>query len=188
MALQRLEKIVKTAESWYGISEGTREHANLVGMYNLINPLPRGYKLKVTDSWCAAYVSVVMAQCGYKFPFECGVFEMWKKLHAQGCQIIGRVPIPGELVFFKSSHVGIVRDWVSLNYLMPTIEGNSSDMVAHRQHYVYHDSILGFMSPFRYTNGELKEQINAGIWGDGNFAATALQYSGYNVKEVLNAN
>lgn len=188
MGLQRLEKIVQTAENWYGISEGTREHSNLVGMYNRISPLPRGYKLKLTDSWCAAYVSVVMLQCGYDFPFECGVFEMWKKLREQGCQVIGRVPIPGELIFFTSSHVGIVRDWVPLDYMVPTIEGNSGDMVAHRKHQLYHQSILGYMSPFRYTNTEIKEQLNAGIWGGGNFATNALLYSGYDIKEVLNVN
>lgn len=188
MGLQRLEKIIKTAESWYGISEGTREHANLVGIYNRISPLPRGYQLKLTDAWCAAYVSVVMLQCGFDFPFECGVFDMWKKLLDRGCRIIGRVPIPGELIFFRSSHVGFVRDWTTANYKVPTIEGNSGDMVAHRMHNVYSPNILGFMSPFRYTDTELKEQINAGIWGSGNFAKNALFYSGYNIKEVLNAN
>lgn len=177
--MQRLQKIVNTAEAWYGTAEGTREHANLVGIYNRINPLPRGYKLKITDSWCAAYVSVVMFTCGFDFPFECGVFEMWKKLKAQGCQIIGRVPIPGELIFFNTSHVGIVRDWVDASFNSYTIEGNSGDMVAHRKHQVYHSSILGYMSPFRYTDTEINEQINGGIWGNGIFMDNALLYSGY---------
>lgn len=124
--------------------------------------------MNYSDSWCAAYVSVVMRRAGIEnFPYECGCIEMFNKLRDRGCHILGRPPMPGEIVFFKSSHVGIVNDWGDENWNVPTIEGNSGDMCAHRNHNMFDKNILGWCSPYRYSFEEIKKQIEGNIWGEG---------------------
>lgn len=178
--LPKLNKILEIAETYNGIYEGGEVHRHLVDFYNTTTPLPRGYHLKYTDSWCAAYVSVVM-QCAEikEFPFECGVFEMYKKLMEKGCIIQGRFPIPGEILFFKSSHVGIVNGWVQNDFTVSTIEGNTADMCAHRRHNLLHKNILGWASPYRYSVYEILQQVDGKVWGDSETASKLLYINGY---------
>lgn len=178
--LPRLNKILEIAETYNGVKELSEAHLHLVDFYNTINPLPRGYKLKYADSWCAAYVSVVMRRAGIlEFPFECGVFEMFNKLKERNCVIYGRPPMPGELIFFKSSHVGIVNGWLGEDWKAPTIEGNTANMCAHRKHYLLDESILGWASPYRYNREEIGLQIEGGVWGSGVARDYMLQVNNY---------
>lgn len=166
--LPKLNKILEIAEGYYGINESSPAFFHLIDFYNTITPLPRGYRMNYSDSWCAAYVSVVMRRAGIEnFPYECGCSEMFNKLRDRGCHILGRPPMPGEIVFFKSSHVGIVNGWGDENWNVPTIEGNSGDMCAHRNHNMFDKNILGWCSPYRYSSEEIKKQIEGNIWGEG---------------------
>lgn len=178
--LPRLNKILAIAESYNGMRENSDEHHYLVDFYNTISPLPRGYHLKYSDSWCAAYVSVVMRRSGIlEFPYECGVFEMFNRLKERGCIIYGRPPMPGEILFFKSSHVGIVNGWMTQVWECPTIEGNSADMCTHRTHFLKDENILGWTSPYRYTTEEIKLQIEGGVWGSGDARDYMLLINNY---------
>lgn len=178
--LPKLNKILEIAESYNGVKEGSRAHLHLVDFYNTLSPLPRGYSLLYTDSWCAAYVSVVMQRAGIKdFPFECGVFEMYKKLMEKRCVIQGRFPMPGEILFFKSSHVGIVNGWVQNDFTVSTIEGNTADMCAHRRHNLLDKNILGWTSPYRYSADEIQKQLAGNVWGDNDTASKLLYINGY---------
>lgn len=178
--LPKLNKILEIAESYNGIYEGSEAHHHLVDFYNTLSPLPRGYHLKYSDSWCAAYVSVVMRRSGIlEFPYECGVFELYKKLIKKGCVVQGRFPMPGEILFFKSSHVGIVNGWIQNNFTVSTIEGNTSDMCAHRRHNLLHKNILGWASPYRYNVNEIQKQLDGNVWGDSETASKLLYINGY---------
>ena len=51
------------AARWLGTKEGSREHREILAVYNAIRPLPRGYAVRETDPWCATFAraAAVMA-------------------------------------------------------------------------------------------------------------------------------
>ena len=49
--------LADTAAEYYGAVEGGEKHKEIMKIYNAIRPLPQGYAIKSTDSWCAAFVS-----------------------------------------------------------------------------------------------------------------------------------
>ncbi len=51
------QRVVEEAVKWLGVQEGTLEHKKIVDTYNSQAKLPRGYKLKYTDAWCAGFIS-----------------------------------------------------------------------------------------------------------------------------------
>ena len=57
-------QICHLAESMSGRSEADGTYGPIIETYNSIRPLPRGYRMKPGDPWCAAYVSAV-AQDAY---------------------------------------------------------------------------------------------------------------------------
>ena len=50
------DRFIKVAEAFYGCQTGDEQQTMIVELYNQIKPLPRGYKLKAGDPWCAAFV------------------------------------------------------------------------------------------------------------------------------------
>lgn len=63
-----------------GTKQGSTKHKLIVNRYNEIRPLPRGYKVKYTDNWCATFVSFILVSCGCKKKiFECGAERMRQK-------------------------------------------------------------------------------------------------------------
>lgn len=124
------------ARCFLGIKENTKRHDVILKLYNTIEPLPRSYKIKKSDSWCACFVSV----CGYlvginNFPYEVSASKMFElaKQHFK----IATMPCYNDLIFFKNSkgyihHVGIVES-VNIGHedidYITTIEGNCSDSV-----------------------------------------------------------
>ena len=140
------QKVVSTAEAWLGTRENTAKHLEMLAIYNAQRPLPRGWKMKVTDFWCAAFVSTVSLQCGLRdiMPTECGCPGMVRLY-----QEIGRwveddayIPSPGNVIFYDwqdtgygdnvghPDHVGIVLDCDGNN--MTIIEGNNANAVNKR--------------------------------------------------------
>ena len=68
------------ALQFVGVKEGSTRHKRLVNGYNMIKPLPRGYRVKYSDNWCATFVSFVLKRCGCKKNvFECGAQRMRAK-------------------------------------------------------------------------------------------------------------
>ena len=58
--------------SFCGISEGGGEHADIVAMYNRIEPKPRGYTATVKDPWCAIFLCALAWDEGFRdWPMEC---------------------------------------------------------------------------------------------------------------------
>lgn len=140
------QKVVSTALSWLGTRENTAKHLEMLAIYNAQRPLPRGWRMKVTDFWCAAFVSTVSLQCGLRdiMPTECGCPGMVRLY-----QEIGRwveddayIPSQGDVIFYDwqdtgygdnvghPDHVGIVLDCDGQN--MTIIEGNNANAVNKR--------------------------------------------------------
>jgi hypothetical protein len=153
--------VVQTAESYLGCKEEDGSHEKIIDLYNSQDPLPVGYTVQYTDSWCATFVSAVALQSGLTeiIPAECGcerqigLFQELERWEEQDSAI----PLPGDLIYYDwnmeekgectgwADHVGIVvgTKWPYLK----VIEGNYSDSVGY--HYLKLDDIQirGFAKP-----------------------------------------
>lgn len=155
-------RVVTVAQSWLGVKEGTTQHQLIIDTYNSYLPLPRGYKVTYTDSWCAAFVSAVGIKTGMTriMPVECSCAELLKLYQARGRWVEddGYIPSPGDLILYDwqdtgvgdnrgaPDHVGIVEK-VTNGKTISVIEGNYSDMVKRRMLAVDSRSIRGYCCP-----------------------------------------
>ena len=136
-----IEKFVSVAESQIGYHEGSNNNTKYGAWYGLnYNP------------WCAMFVSWCAGQVGILdtvIPRYCycpyGVNE-YQLAGRYASRNSGYVPKRGDVIFYQedgvSSHTGIVTG-VNGN-IVYTVEGNTSDMVARRSHYMSDTYILGY--------------------------------------------
>ena len=54
--------VLKQAQNWVGLKESDCSFDTIIDVYNSSKPLARGYKVKYTDEWCAAFVSACAIQ------------------------------------------------------------------------------------------------------------------------------
>jgi len=144
-AILRLS-LIEQAETWLGYMEADGSHQRILDLYNSHEPLPQGYTVQSTDSWCAVFVSAAAIESGLTeiIPTECGCerqIGLWQESglweeedHA--------IPLPGDIIYYNwdqkkpgentgwSDHVGIVvgTKWP----FVKVIEGNYDDMVKYR--------------------------------------------------------
>ena len=161
----RIYQFVRYCCSFNGIREGSEEHKRIVDTYNRIRPLPNGYEVKYTDSWCAVFVSMCFRTFFpyWIFPYECSCERMIKaitvlgrhRLHVRTYRNGYRMnyePVPGDVVFYNftgtgyPTHTGIVIS-VDPEYVR-VIEGNYSDSVGIRQVKKTSQIIYGYFQPF----------------------------------------
>lgn len=159
------QKVVSTALAWLGTKENTAKHLEMLAIYNSQKPLPRGWKMKVADFWCAAFVSTVSLQCGLRdiMPTECGCPGMVRLYQELGRWVEddAYIPSPGDVVFYDwqdsatnyattdnvghPDHVGIVLDCDGKK--MNIIEGNNANAVNKRVLAVNDRFIRGYGIP-----------------------------------------
>lgn len=159
------QKVVSTALAWLGTRENTAKHLEMLAIYNAQRPLPRGWKMKVADFWCAAFVSTVSLQCGLRdiMPTECGCPGMVRLYQELGRWVEddAYIPSPGDVVFYDwqdsatnyattdnvghPDHVGIVLDCDGKK--MTIIEGNNANAVNKRVLAVNDRFIRGYGIP-----------------------------------------
>lgn len=132
-------RAVQTARAWIGKKEADGSHKEILDVYNRISPLPRGYRMKDTDPWCAAFVSAVGAAAGLGDVIlpECSCDFMAAAYRSRGAykgrEYRGQ---PGDLIFYNwdgdasLDHVGMVEELLQGGYCI--IEGNKSDAVGRR--------------------------------------------------------
>lgn len=195
-------EVINLARSWIGKKESNGSFKEIIDIYNTQNPLPRNYKVKYNDSWCATTVSAVAVKLGYTsiIPTECSCERMIELFRALDCWIENenRTPEPGEIIFYDwddsgkgdnkgwSDHVGIVEK-VSGGKIT-VIEGNYSNSVKRRTIAVNGKNIRGYGVP-RYdkakkTVDELAREVIAGKWGVGLNRKRKLTEAGYNYSAV----
>lgn len=189
----------KFANNYLGTREGTARHNYIINYYNdHIRPLPRNYKVKLTDSWCATFVSFVLKKCNAKnAPFECSANLMRKKA-IQNKQYRRGSPRVNDIVFYCwngsgiAQHVGIVKTVKSTT--IEVIEGNKDDIVGIRRISKTSNHILGYATiPQHKENNSkytqvVKDVIN-GKYGNGKDREKKLKENGYNpdqVQELVN--
>lgn len=165
--IRRLNAALQAAR-WLGTKEGTKEHREILAVYNSISPLPRGYRMTEQDPWCAAFVSAAAKMAGVEqlVPLECGCGKMIEKAQAMGIweEADDYVPAIGDWVLYdwqaqskgdalgSPDHVGIVIGMDKKTVLV--VEGNYDNMVKLRKLPVNDGKIRGFVCP----NYEMEEE------------------------------
>ena len=172
------QNFVNTAISYLGVVEGSEKHKYIIDTYNKISPLPQGYKVKYTDSWCATFVSAIAKFCGLLniIPAECSCprqIALWQKL-GRWQEDDSYTPMMGDIIYYDfddngvgdnkgiSDHVGIVVSVLGNN--IKVIEGNKNDSVSYRTIAVNAKYIRGFGCPSFASkateeNVQLKESV-----------------------------
>lgn len=159
--MDRRRNVALAAARWLGTREGSREHQEILDVYNAIRPLPRGYKVLQTDAWCAAFASAaaVLAGEGERYLLECSCVKIVEGAKAMGIwtEADGHLPQIGDWVLYnwqaKSTaddtgapdHVGIVIG-VEAGQIL-AVEGNYSNAVKLRRFPVDWEMIRGFVCP-----------------------------------------
>ena len=160
-------QMVTLAQSWRGKNESDGSHKYIIDIYNNgAKPLPRSYKVKYNDAWCATTTSALGVALEYTdiVPIECSCYYLIQKAKEMGIWVENenRVPNLGELCLYdwddktnyantdntgSPEHIGIVTEVnVDGGYFIVT-EGNYSNSVKDRKVAINGRYIRGFICP-----------------------------------------
>ncbi len=201
------DRVVRQAQAWIGRKEADGSHKQIIDIYNSHKPLARGYAVKYTDAWCAAFVSAVAIRCGVTdiIPTECSCGQMLILF-----KIIGELveddayrPSPGDVIFYDwqdsgagdntgwPDHVGIVEKVEGTS--ITVIEGNKNNAVGRRMLQVNGRYIRAYGVPrykksasiaSRKTIEEVAREVIAGKWGNGREREQRLTAAGHDYRAV----
>lgn len=162
------KQMVEQAQKWLGKNEKDGSHKEIIDIYNKRKPLPRGYKVKYTDSWCATFVSAVVIALGYDYdiPVECSCGKMISLAQNAGIWVENDayIPMPADIILYDwgdkgigdntgwADHIGIVEKVE--NGVITVIEGNFNNAVARREIAVNGRYIRGYITPKYDTEKE----------------------------------
>ena len=200
-----LQSLLSIARSYVGEQMYGSGHRRVVDTYNGQNPLPVGYKLKIDDDWCAAFVTAMSILSGnYALTGgECGVERFVRDVFQKKGIWLGKVrPQAGDIIIFDwdanywADHIGYVES-VSGDTVY-TIEGNSgSPSAVRRQSYTWNMwQIKGYArpkwddaSPAPLSVGgksidTIAQEVLTGAWGNGDERRNRLTAAGYDYTEV----
>lgn len=179
-----MDTLQEIAYSYVGVKEGTAAYNNIVKAYNKVKPLPRGYKLKTGDPWCAAFATVCMDKAGIKdAPRECSADKMLHK-----CKTVVTDPQPGDLVFYDwqkngtADHVGIVNRVKGTT--LEVVEGNYNHMVRLRYVLKTNGAIYRFARVQESDIHTVAMDVIRGKYGNGNERKKRLAAAGYDYETV----
>lgn len=198
-----LREFMSTFESLVGINEKNGTHKRIIDVYNNHKPLPRGYKVKYTDSWCSTGLSAIaiLTNSVDIIGKECGVEQHVKIFKSKGIwNEDGTItPERGDIIVFNwdkktqpnvgwSDHIGVVEK-VSGGKIT-TIECNISDSIGRRTIAVGDGRIRGYARP-KYNPVapktppyEIVTQVIRGKWGNGKERKERLEKAGYDYSEI----
>lgn len=189
--------ILQNAKSVIGWNSTNGGKQALIDAYNMILPLPAGYKMKYSDPWCAAGLSAIFYTAGASsiFPSECSVDRMYRI--AQRCgMVVGDDVKPGDCIVYNwdsnstLDHVGLIEKAEKNAYQV--IECNLKDSVGRRVIHKSAKSIAGFFRPlYVYTHDqddyaiEYAQYFSRSYAGAYRIGDTAPFYSGTTGKYSL---
>lgn len=173
-------KVIEVMNLWLGATTGSPMHKTILDIYNGYKPLPRGYKMKVSDAWCAATVSACAIALGYTdiIPPECSCGKMIDLLKARDewVEADDYIPQTGDIIFYywedtgagdcnaHASHVGFVEACDGKTII--AIEGNYNNAVRKRKIAVNGRYIRGFGVPNYDDNTTDTQQFYKAKSGD----------------------
>lgn len=153
--MMKREDIVKTINSL----KGEAGHKKVLEVYNAQKPLPRGYKVKPTDAWCATTVSAVFLMNGYSDISECSCPKMIEKAKKLGIWVEDDAYIPkaGDIIMYDwqdsgkgddkgtADHTGVVIKTDKRKVMVR--EGNKNNTIGNRDITVDGIYIRGYIVP-----------------------------------------
>lgn len=141
-----MNRMVELAKQYLGFNESDGTYKCFIKTYNSQPNLPRGYKVKNSDPWCAIFVSALAIEAGLTdiIPTECSCEEMLKRFKEMGCFVEEDAYLPrvGDIIFYDwqdngkgdnqgwSDHVGIIEKITDKQ--ISVIEGNKGNAVGRR--------------------------------------------------------
>ena len=134
-------KLVNYAIQYVGCKQGDTRHQRVIDTFNLISPLPDGWKMTYTAAWCAAFTSACAHACGFDkiIPLSANCGVLVSRAKTMGCWVESDAytPSAGDIIVYDwqdtgnpannvgaPDHVGIVAS-VS-GKTMKIVEGNYS--------------------------------------------------------------
>lgn len=161
---QARQKLILAFKGWLGYSEANGKHREIIDLYNTQKPLPRGYKVKYSDEWCATAVTAAGMKAGLSSIIlgECScsrMIELYKKV-GRWQEKDSYVPSIGDIVMYdwqdgtnyaktdntgNPDHVGIVAGINGDTLII--IEGNKGEKVAYRNLKINGRYIRGWCLP-----------------------------------------
>ena len=151
-----IDNVINVADDFIGCNEHDGSHRVIIDIYNRL-PLPRGYKVKYSDKWCATFISTVFYLAGMQdlVGKECGCEEFIKIFKQKEIWIENKKIIPerGDIILYDwdnnghADHIGIVVSANNATATMEVIEGNNDDRVGYRSVPYGAGFIRGFARP-----------------------------------------
>lgn len=198
--------ILKILHSWIGMDRAKGTHKPILDIYNAHKPLARGYKVKLTDEYCATTISAAFIKADSVRDIggtECSVEKFIDIFKKEGIwEEDGKVtPKLGDIICYnwddntqpndgRADHIGMVSA-VKGNMIF-VIEGNKRGRVDVREIRIGSGYIRGYARP-KYSvpappdmNDILKiaQEVIDGKWGDGENRRKRLRDAGFNPNDV----
>lgn len=164
--------VVAQAEKWLGLKATDKSNAVILTVYNSNKPLPRGYKVKQGDNWCATFASAVFIALGYNdiFPVECSCGQIIEKAKKMCIWVENDAYVPsvGDCILYDwgddgkgddtawPDHIGIVTYVNQTSGYIVVTEGNYSKSVKKRTININGRYIRGYVTP-KFDNEATKE-------------------------------
>lgn len=196
---------ITTAQKYLGVKEGSAQHKAIVDRYNSQKTLPRGYRLKYNDAWCAGFVSSIAIECGLAdiIPIEVSCSQMIALAKKMGIwqEADGYKAQPGDLILYDwqdngkgdntgaPDHVGIVEARQAGS--VTVVEGNYSNAVKRRTLAVGGKYIRGYICPNFASKATtdldtLAMEVIGGKWGSNPQRKQKLTAAGHDYQKVQN--
>lgn len=185
------------AMGFVGVKEGSNRHKQIINYYNQIVPLPRGYKATFADSWCAIFVSFVMHNCkAINAPYECSVFQMYKKAVANKQVVEKGKPQVDDIVVYDwftdgtLDHVGFITNIEGNNIYV--VEGNKNNAVGVRKIAQDSPEIACYIRVPHYEDtkqnyySDIVSRVIRGDFGNGAQRKKMIEALGLNYKMIQN--
>lgn len=156
------EDFIKKLEGYIGVVQGSDVHQSICAKYNSMPALPRGYKLTVSDPWCAGFASAMWWSFNHQFwfPYECSCTQMVILAKQEGRFYKDPVIEVGWLVLYdwerdnSPDHVGFITKQSASSF--DVIEGNYSGAVRRRTVQSDSKNIYGTIK-LDYSNSEVED-------------------------------
>lgn len=190
--MSNVDLVLNQARAWIGCKESNGSHKQIIDVYNAYTPLPRGYKVKYTDNWCATYVSACAIKAGLAniVPIECSCGNMITLAKNMGIweENGNIIPTPGDIIIYDwdevdgwPEHTGLVES-VSGNK-ETVVEGNKSNAVGRRTLTLGDPCIRGYIRP-RYDGSTATQpsQPSTGNENSVNYQVKVNTKSGVNCR------